>query len=377
MRSIRSTRWRLLAVLLAALFVVAACSSDDDSSSGSSDTTGGDGETASGDCATADSSIWVLLPDSASSDRWESQDRPAFEAAFDEAGVDYNIVNAEGDAQQQQSQADQAIAEGAGVILLTNLDSGSGATIIDSARADDVATVDYDRETVEGDGADVYVSFDNVVVGQTMAEVLEPAIDELDTETPNVVMLNGGPTDDNARLFKEGYNETVSARVEAGDWNLVADEDVPDWDNDEAGRIMEQILTDANNEVDAVFAANDGIAGAAISAMQNAGLDTTTIPVSGQDATVPGIQLILSGDQTMTVYKPIQTEAAAAAEAAITLLNCGDVTEQATDTAPVGGGPAVLLDPVAVTKDNVADTVFADGFVSEDDVCTGEFAQYC
>ena len=226
---------RLLGLLLAFLFVVAACGDDSGDDSSSSDTTGG-GSAAAGDCATADSSIWVLLPDSASSDRWETQDRPAFEAAFDEAGVDYTIVNAEGDAQQQQSQADQAIAEGAGVILLTNLDSGSGATIIDTARAAGVATVDYDRETVEGDGADVYVSFDNVVVGQTMAEVLEPAIDDLGLDhPPNVVMLNGGPTDDNARLFKEGYNETVSARVEAGDWNLVADEDVPDWDNDEAG----------------------------------------------------------------------------------------------------------------------------------------------
>jgi D-xylose transport system substrate-binding protein len=367
---------RLAALFLAFIFVAAACGDDSDSSS--SDTTeGGGGGTASGDCATADSSIWVLLPDSASSDRWESQDRPAFEAAFDEAGVDYTIVNAEGDAQQQQSQADQAIAEGAGVILLTNLDSGSGATIIDTARAAGVATVDYDRETVEGDGADVYVSFDNVVVGQTMAEVLEPAIDALDTETPNVVMLNGGPTDDNARLFKEGYNETVSARVEAGDWNLVADEDVPDWDNDEAGRIMEQILTDANNEVDAVFAANDGLAGAAITAMQNAGLDTTQIPISGQDATVPGIQLILSGDQTMTVYKPIQDEAAAAADAALALQQCEDVSTVAPDTAPVGGGPAVLLDPVAVTIDNIDETVYADGFVNPDDVCVGDFAQYC
>jgi D-xylose transport system substrate-binding protein len=368
---------RLLGLLLAFLFVVAACGDDSGDDSSSSDTTGG-GSEAAGDCATADSSIWVLLPDSASSDRWETQDRPAFEAAFDEAGVDYTIVNAEGDAQQQQSQADQAIAEGAGVILLTNLDSGSGATIIDTARAAGVATVDYDRETVEGDGADVYVSFDNVVVGQTMAEVLEPAIDDLGLDhPPNVVMLNGGPTDDNARLFKEGYNETVSARVEAGDWNLVADEDVPDWDNDEAGRIMEQILTDANNEVDAVFAANDGLAGAAITAMQNAGLDTTQIPVSGQDATVPGIQLILSGDQTMTVYKPIKDETAAAAEAAIALLNCEDVTTVATDTAPVGGGPAVLLDPVAVTVDNIEDTVYADEFVNPDDVCVGDFAQYC
>ena len=163
----------------------------------------------------------------------------------------------------------------------------------------------------------------------------------------------------------------------AGDWNLVADEPVPDWDNAQAGVIMEQILTDTNNEVDAVFAANDGLAGAAITAMQAAGLDTQNIPISGQDATVPGIQLILSGDQTMTVYKPITEEVQASADAAIALRNCEDVTTVATDTAPVGGGPAVLLEPIAVTADNIADTVYADGFVSEEDVCAGEFAQYC
>ncbi len=361
---------RLLAVLLAFIFVAAACG--DDSGDG-----GGDGESASGDCATADSGAWVLLPDTESSDRWETQDKPLFEQAFADAGIEATVVNAEGDAQQQQAQAEQAIADGAGVIVLTELDSGSGATILDLAAEADIGTVSHDRENTESDGADAYVSFDNAQVGALMAEVLEPAIDDLGLEQPNIVMLNGGPTDDNARLFRDGYNATVEERVAAGDWNLVADEPVPDWDNAQAGVIMEQILTDANNEVDAVFAANDGLAGSAITAMQAAGLDTTTIPVSGQDATVPGIQLILSGDQTMTVYKPITAEVEASAAAAIALLNCEDVSTVATDTAPVGGGPATLLEPIAVTADNIADTVYADGFVSEDDVCTGDFAEFC
>jgi D-xylose transport system substrate-binding protein len=368
---------RLLGLLLAFLFVVAACGDDSGDDSSSSDTTGG-GSEAAGDCATADSSIWVLLPDTESSDRWETQDKPLFEQAFEDAGIDATVVNAEGDAQQQQSQAEQAIAEGAGVIVLTELDSGSGATILDLASEAGVATVSHDRENTESDGADAYVSFDNAQVGALMAEVLEPAIDDLGLDHPaNIVELNGGPTDDNARLFQEGYDATVQERVDAGDWVLVADEPVPDWDNAQAGTIMEQILTDTNNEVDAVFAANDGLAGAAITAMQAAGLDTQNIPISGQDATVPGIQLILSGDQTMTVYKPITEEVQASADAAIALRNCEDVTTVATDTAPVGGGPAVLLEPIAVTADNIADTVYADGFVSEDDVCTGDFAQYC
>ncbi|AXV07988.1 Xylose ABC transporter, periplasmic xylose-binding protein XylF [Euzebya pacifica] len=377
-------------LLLALVVVATACSSSDDADSGAdegsdaTDTTEQADDTAdegddSGDTATAgDGSIWVLLPDSASSARWETDDRRFFEQAFDEAGVEYNIVNAEGDAQQQISQAEQAIASGASVILFVNLDSGSGAAIIDLARSADVAVIDYDRLTIEGPGADVYVSFDNVEVGRTMASVLEPAIDDLGVETPRVVMLNGGPTDNNATLFREGYAETVEPRVEAGDWELVADESVPEWDNAEALTIFEQILVDAGNDVNAVFAANDGLANSVIAARKNAGLDP--FPVSGQDATVGGIQNILAGDQTMTVYKPIAAEAAAAAEAAIALLNGEDVAALA-DGQTINNGsadlPFIALEPVAVTADNVADTVIADGFRTWEEICVGDFEEFC
>ena len=148
-------------------------------------------------------SIWVLLPDSASSARWETDDRRFFEQAFDAAGVEYNIVNAEGDASTQQTQAEQAITAGAGVILMVNLDSGSAAAIIENAHAAGVKVVDYDRLTVEGPGADVYVSFDNVSVGATMGTTLEPLINAQDS--PKVAFLNGGPTDNNATLFRDGY----------------------------------------------------------------------------------------------------------------------------------------------------------------------------
>ncbi|WP_216826085.1 sugar ABC transporter substrate-binding protein [Euzebya pacifica] len=381
---------RILMLLLALVVVATACSSSDDADSGAdegsdaTDTTEQADDTAdegddSGDTATAgDGSIWVLLPDSASSARWETDDRRFFEQAFDEAGVEYNIVNAEGDAQQQISQAEQAIASGASVILFVNLDSGSGAAIIDLARSADVAVIDYDRLTIEGPGADVYVSFDNVEVGRTMASVLEPAIDDLGVETPRVVMLNGGPTDNNATLFREGYAETVEPRVEAGDWELVADESVPEWDNAEALTIFEQILVDAGNDVNAVFAANDGLANSVIAARKNAGLDP--FPVSGQDATVGGIQNILAGDQTMTVYKPIAAEAAAAAEAAIALLNGEDVAALA-DGQTINNGsadlPFIALEPVAVTADNVADTVIADGFRTWEEICVGDFEEFC
>ncbi len=326
-------------------------------------------------------SIWVLLPDSASSARWETDDRRFFEAAFEAAGVEYNIVNAEGDARTQQTQAEQAITAGAKVILLVNLDSGSGAAIIAAAREAGVKVVDYDRLTVEGPGADIYVSFDNVAVGRTMGQVLEPLINA-QASTPNVVTLNGGPTDNNATLFRQGYYEIAQPHFDDGSWTLVDDQWVPEWDNQQALVIFEQILTAANNEVSAVFAANDGLAGAVISAFKSAGVSPAEagIPISGQDATVGGIQNILAGDQAMTVYKPIKAEAEAAAAAAIALLNgedLGALTGGLTLNNGTNDVPFLALTPVGVTKDNVADTVIADGFRTWEEICVGDFAQYC
>ena len=300
------------------------------------------------------------------------------------ATVRHVRLNAEGDANTQLQQAEQAINAGAKVILLVNLSSESGATIIDTARDADVKVIDYDRLTAAGSGADAYVSFDNVKVGQTMADTVGPVIDEL-PGTPNVVMMNGGPTDNNSKLFKQGYNETgdfaVSKKADAGDWKVVADQDVPDWDNQQALTLFEQILVAQDNKVDAVFAANDGIAGAVVSALKSANQDP--VPLSGQDATTGGIQNILAGWQTMTVYKPIKAEADAAAAIAIGLLNGEDPkdVEGEWEVQSINNGeadlPYIALEPIAVTKDNIEETVITDGFRTWDEVCTGEYAQYC
>ncbi len=322
-------------------------------------------------------SIAVLLPDSASSARWEADDRRFFEQAFDAAGVDYTIVNAEGDARTQQTQAEQAITNGAKVILLVNLDSGSGAAIIAQAREAGVKVIDYDRLTIEGPGADIYVSFDNVSVGRLMGETLEPLINDLEADPKRVIQLNGSPTDNNATLFKQGYVSVAQPHYDAGDWVLVDDQAVPDWDNQQALVIYEQMLTAAGGDVDATFAANDGLAGSVISALKSQGLDP--MPLSGQDATVGGIQNILSGWQTMTVYKPIKLEANAAAEAAIALLRGQDVSSLTEDTINNGQTdlPFMKLTPLAVTKDNIEETVIADGFRTWEEICVGEFEQYC
>jgi len=369
-------RIRSWVALMAALtLVVAACGDD-----GAAEDGGGP--------------IWVLLPDTATSDRWEKDDRRFFSEAFVAAGLadgeDFNIVNAEGDPATQQAQAEQAIADGASVIVLTSLDTGSGAAIIESAQEAGVQVVEYDRFNTGGPGGAGYVSFDNVQVGATMAEFLEPAIDALGVDTPRVVMLNGGEEDNNSFLFRSGYAETVEARVAAGDWELVADQHVPGWDNAEAQTMMEQILVAAASDVDAVFAANDGLANSAVNALEAAGVGP--VPVSGQDATVAGMQNVLLGKQTMSVYKPIKAEAAVAAAFALALRAGGSIDDIETDVdfsvigissatgepseSAEGEGivPYIALVPIGVTAENMAETVIADEFRTVAEICTGDVA---
>ena len=373
----RKLLWLLVVAVVGALALVAAgCGGDDD-----------------GGTAAGEGSIWVLLPDSATSARWETDDRRFFEEAFDEAGVDYTIVNAEGDAATQQSQTEQAIADGASVILLVSNDTGSGGAMIEQAKAAGVKVVEYDRFNTGSSGGDAYVSFDNVKVGATMAEVLEPTIDALGLDKPRVVMLNGGEEDNNSFLFRDGYAATVEARADAGDWEIAADQHVPGWDNQEALKVMEQILVAEQNKVDAVFAANDGLAQSTISALEAAGLDPTKIPISGQDATVAGIQNVLLGKQTMSVYKPIEAEAKVAAAIALALRAGEDLATVeseyeftiigigSADGKPTEGSegegivPYIALVPIGVTVDNLADTVIADGFRTVEELCAGDVAQ--
>jgi len=381
--------WSVLVAAVALISVTAGCGDDDD-----------DG----GEAADGEGSIWVLLPDTATSDRWENDDRRYFTETFEDAGLvegeDFSVVNAEGDASTQQSQAEQALADGASVIVLTSIDTGSGATIIEQAQEEDVQVVEYDRFNTGGPGGAAYVSFDNVQVGASMAEAMEPAIDALGIDTPQVVMLNGGEEDNNSFLFRAGYAETVEAREAAGDWAVVADQHVPGWDNAEAQTIMEQILVGAGNKVDAVFAANDGLANSAINALDAAGVGS--VPVSGQDATQAGMQNIALGKQTVSVYKPIQDEAGVAAAVALALRAGEDFQEAATAyESPLASGgasvsiigidaetgepadsadgegvvPYVALVPIGVTAENMADTVIADGFRTIEEICTGEVAQ--
>ena len=350
----------MLATAATLTLILAACGGDDEGGG----TAGGQTETPK---------VGVILPDTKSSARWETADKPLLEAAFKAAGVEYDIQNAQGDKTQFQTIADQMITGGANVLMIVNLDSGTGKAVLDKAKQQGVATIDYDRLTLNG-GAQYYVSFDNVAVGTLQGEGLAKCLEEKGKSSGNIVYLNGSPTDNNATLFKQGYDGVLSKMTQ---YKKVADQSVPDWDNQQAGTIFEQMYTQQNGKIDGVLAANDGLGNAAIAILKKNNANGE-IPVTGQDATVQGLQNILNGDQCMTVYKAIKKEADAASALAIGLAKGEQQQAPNTIKDPESGRdvPSVLLEPQAITIDNINDVV-ADGFVTKEELCAGEFASKC
>jgi D-xylose transport system substrate-binding protein len=323
----------------------------------------------------ANADICVLLPDTKSSVRWETADRRYLAQNFKRAGVSYSIVNAEGDAQRQKSQADTCLANGAKVILLVNLDSGSGAAIQKAAAAKGAQTIDYDRLTLNG-SSKYYVSFNNVAVGKLMGQGIVADLKARGKigKGAVVALLNGGPTDNNAKLFKQGYVSVLSPYFSAGTLKKGPDQSVPQWDNQKARTIFEAMLAKTSNKIDAVAAANDGLGNAVVTALKAKKLPA--IPVSGQDATAQGVQNVISGWQSGTVYKPVQLEANAAANVAIALIKGTKVKTNGSTSNGQRGVPSVLLTPIWITKANYQ-RLFTDGYLKKSDVCNGSYAQYC
>jgi D-xylose transport system substrate-binding protein len=350
---------RAALVVSAAAFslALAGCSSSDSGSTASE----------SPSAAAEAGKIGVILPDSASSDRWETADRKYLQEAFEAAGVEYDIQNANGDKAKFQTIADQMLNSGVTTMMIVNLDSDTGAAVINKANAQGVKVIDYDRLTLGGDAA-YYVSFDNVAVGTKIGEGLVKCMGDNGDTTGPVALLNGSPTDNNATLFKQGY-ETV---IKDAGYEIAADQAVPEWDNTKAGTIFEQMYTKADGDFIGVAAANDGLGGAAISVLERNG-EAGKIPVTGQDATDEGLQRVLLGTQCMTVYKAVKQEADAAAELAIALSKGEEPQTGQTTKDPETGRevPSVLLEPVAIYKDNVKDVV-ADGFTTAENLCTTE-----
>jgi D-xylose transport system substrate-binding protein len=295
-------------------------------------------------------------------------------AAFQTAGISADIQNANGDKSKFGTICDGMINAGVKVLLIVNLDSNSGSACLKKAQTAGIKTIDYDRLTLGG-GASYYVSFDNVAVGKLMGDGLQKCLTDLGKKTANVVLIDGDPTDNNAALFKQGY--VTSLKANAG-IKVVGDQ-TGKWDATIAGTAFEQLYTQNNGKIDGVISANDTMAGGIIARLKAAKVNGK-IPVTGQDASVAGLQAILAGDQCMTVYKAIKTEADAAAQLAIALIQGTDASSIAAgtvrDTVLNKDVPSALETPVAIYKATVKD-VIADGFQKVADVCTAAYAAAC
>jgi D-xylose transport system substrate-binding protein len=363
------SRLRALAALTAALalLTVSACGDDDDGGGGGG-SGGGDG---------GGGKIALLLPETKTT-RYEEQDRPNFERRVKELCADCEVIyaNANQDPAKQQQQAEAAITQGAKVIVISAVDVASAATIVQRAKQSDVAVIAYGRLIPDAD-IDYYVSIDPFKVGQQQAEVQMDAIKQDGGSNPRVVMINGAPTDSNSKPYKEGATQVLTK--EGAD--IVKSFDTPDWSPDKAQQEMEQTITSLGNDgFDAVYVANDGMAGGAIAALKGAQIDPGSRFVTGQDAELAGIQRILAGEQLMTVYQPIIQIAETSAELAVPIAQ-GEQPPANLAKEKVDNGaeqvPSVLLDTIAIQPDNIQSTVVKEGFLDAADICTGKYAQFC
>lgn len=351
------TSHQAMAAMLAAVAVVgalAACSSG-------AATGGGEGG------GEESGSIAFLMPDLAST-RYEQQDAPLFTEKVGELcpGCDVNYQNADGDPATQQEQAEAAIADGADVIVLDAVDTKAAAAIVVNAQSQGIPVITYDRPIVDTP-ADYYISFDNELIGYSIATSLLDHLDATGVQG-GVLQVNGSPTDNAAGLIRDG----VDRAIEENGREELAEFDTPAWDPQEAQDWVSGQIAQFGTRIAGIIAANDGTGGGSIAALKAAGVDPLP-PVTGNDAEVAAVQRIISGDQFNTISKPISIVAEAAAEVAVRFLRgetpAGDV--ELFDT------PSELFEPTVVTRENIKEVIFDGGIYTASEICTGEYAAGC
>jgi D-xylose transport system substrate-binding protein len=321
--------------------------------------------------------IAFLMPESQTL-RYDSKDRPAFvdkvKALCASCAVIYS--NADGDPAKQQQQAEAALTNGAKVLVIDPADSASAAVIAARAAAANVPVVAYDR-LIDNAPVNYYISFDNVKVGQLQGQALVDDLAAQGKTNAPIIMLNGDPKTATARQFKQGALQAI----EAGKLQIAKASDTPDWSPSNAQQEMDQAITALGPTGFAgVYAANDDLAGGAVAAMKSAGINPATRPLTGQDATLAGVQRVISGEQYMTIYKATAQEAQAAAALAVTLAQGAKPDAGAYSRTTSNGKnniPSLLLEPIAVTQKNLEDTVFRDQYWTVAQVCTQSYATAC
>ncbi len=302
-----------------------------------------------------------LSLDTLKEERWQ-HDRDLFVAKAQELGAEVEVQAANSDDARQNSQAENLLTEGVNVLVVVPHNGKTMGTIVDSAHKLGVPVIAYDRLIMDSD-LDLYISFNNVKVGEFQADYLVKR-----KPKGNYVLIGGAPTDNNAKLFRQGQMNVLNPLIQKGDIKIVADQWADDWLPLKALQIMENALTSNHNQVDAVVVSNDGTAGGAIQALSEQNLAGKVL-VSGQDADLAGCQRIAAGTQSMTVYKPIKKLAEKAAEIAVLMAQKKPLTDPTT-TVPNGKKDvtSILIEPIEVDKDNLDSTVIADGYQKKEDV---------
>ena len=362
---------------LLSVFVLAACTTNSPQSSDKATNQADSPSSAQFSAAKGCKNVGILLPESDSSARYEAYDRPLLEKEIKAAvpGVAIQYSNANNNATTQQNQAEAALTKGACILVMDPNDSDQASVIVQQAKSSGVPVIAYDRLIQDPDLA-YYVSFNNERVGELQGQYIadQYKAGKFDLKKgATLVMINGAQTDNNALLFRKGTLNSLQPLIDSGDLKLVFDQYTPNWDNTKAQSLMEGVLTKQSNQVDIAYVANDGMANTVIAALRAQKLNGKVL-VTGQDATLTGIQNILTGDQAMTIYKPISQEAKATARLVAALSNGEDTGSIAKDTTELKGGASiasVLETPIAVDQKNVKSTVIADKYLTQEQICSG------
>ena len=331
--------------------------------------------TASTTRKTASVQVCVLLPDTKSSVRWVQFDAPLLKKAFANAGVTASINNALNDPLKQKAQAQACLAAGAKVVIETSLDNGSASSIEKLFTDKGGKAIDYDRQ-VTGGTASIYDTFDGKAVGAAQANGIIAAMKAKGTykKSSTVAELWGGQTDQNAFWFKSGNDAVLNPLFKKRTLKKGPQRFVPDWDANNAATIFNQMLVKTNNNIQGIIAANDNIAGAVVADLKAKHLKP--IPLSGQDTTAQGVQYILAGWQSGTVYKKVSLEANAAAAAAIALLHGKTPKSNGFRKNGAKKEPTLTLPVTWITKKNYKQ-LFTQKWLSRSEVCVGQYKKYC
>ena len=372
----RSSTLTLLAATVSTGLVLTACGANSSDSGGSGSSSAPSSSAAAGGGASG--KVGVILPETATSARWEAFDKPMLQAALTAQGFEPDIQNAQGDAQKFSTLADGFISSGVKALIIAPSDPAVGAAVEAKAKQAGIPVIDYDRPSLGG-SADYYVSFDNEKVGQLQGQGLADKLK--DKPAAQVIQIEGAPTDNNATLFTAGQDSVLKPLFASGALKLVQKQPINDWDNQLGGTTFEQILQGNGGKVDGVVAANDGLAGAVITILKKNGLNGK-VPVTGQDATADGLMAIMRGDQYLTIFKPIKEEAESTAKLAAALAKGDTAAADAIATGKLHDPKnnrdikSVLLTPTLILEKDIK-TVVTQGYVKAAEICGGDLAAKC